>query len=416
MRFGIFYEHQLPKPWKEGDEAKLFHEALEQVVLADKLGYDFAWEVEHHFLEEYSHSSAPEVFLSACAALTKRIRVGHGIRQVIANYNHPARSAECLATLDIISKGRLEFGIGEGATRLELGAFKIPGKEKRAMSLEAAEQIANMMVMTPYPGYEGKSFSFPCRNVLPKPVQKPHPPMWMACTNRDTIKVAARNGLGALAFAFVNPDEAKNWAEIYYGIIKSEECVPLGHAVNANLAMVSNFSLHQDRAEAIRRGQEGFEFFGYAVNALVAHDVYPGRSQLFADFQKARARNDEEIIRTVKGLERNASGIGTPDDIREHIRGFQQSGVDQVIFLQQAGFNKHAHICESLELFAAEVMPEFKAQVEEREAKKAKELKPYIEAAMGRKRWMKPLADDEIPVVKASVPAAVTAGTTALKK
>jgi alkanesulfonate monooxygenase SsuD/methylene tetrahydromethanopterin reductase-like flavin-dependent oxidoreductase (luciferase family) len=267
-----------------------------------------------------------------------------------------------------------------------------------------------MMVMTPYPGYEGKSFSFPCRNVLPKPVQKPHPPMWMACTNRDTIKVAARNGLGALAFAFVNPDEAKNWAEIYYGIIKSEECVPLGHAVNANLAMVSNFSLHQDRSEAIRRGQEGFEFFGYAVNALVAHDVYPGRSQLFADFQKARAKNDDEIIATVKGLERNASGIGTPDDIRHHIRGFQQSGVDQVIFLQQAGFNKHAHICESLELFAAEVMPEFKAQVEEREAKKAKELKPYLEAAMGRKRWMKPLADDEIPVVKASVPAAITAG------
>jgi alkanesulfonate monooxygenase SsuD/methylene tetrahydromethanopterin reductase-like flavin-dependent oxidoreductase (luciferase family) len=403
MRFGIFYEHQLPKPWKEGDEAKLFHEALEQVVLADKLGYDYAWEVEHHFLEEYSHSSAPEVFLSACAALTKNIRVGHGIRQVIANYNHPARSAECLATLDIISRGRLDFGIGEGATRLELGAFKIPGREKRAMSLEAAEQIANMMAMTPYPGYEGKSFSFPCRNVLPKPVQKPHPPMWMACTNRDTIKVAAQNGLGALAFAFVNPEEAKNWAEIYYGIIKSDECVPIGHAVNANLAMVSNFSLHHDRAEAIRRGQEGFEFFSYAVNALVAHDVYPGRSSLFADFQKARAMNDEEIILTLKGLERNASGIGTPDDIRHHIQGFQDSGVDQVIFLQQAGFNKHAHIREALELFAKEVMPEFKAVVAEREAKKAKELASYLEAAMARKKWMAPLADDEIPVVKASV-------------
>jgi alkanesulfonate monooxygenase SsuD/methylene tetrahydromethanopterin reductase-like flavin-dependent oxidoreductase (luciferase family) len=403
MRFGIFYEHQLPKPWKEGDEAKLFHEALEQVVLADKLGYDYAWEVEHHFLEEYSHSSAPEVFLSACAALTKNIRVGHGIRQVIANYNHPARSAECLATLDIISRGRLDFGIGEGATRLELGAFKIPGREKRAMSLEAAEQIANMMAMTPYPGYEGKSFSFPCRNVLPKPVQKPHPPMWMACTNRDTIKVAAQNGLGALAFAFVNPEEAKNWAEIYYGIIKSDECVPIGHAVNANLAMVSNFSLHHDRAEAIRRGQEGFEFFSYAVNALVAHDVYPGRSSLFADFQKARAMNDEEIILTLKGLERNASGIGTPDDIRHHIQGFQDSGVDQVIFLQQAGFNKHAHIREALELFAKEVMPEFKAVVAEREPKKAKELAPYLEAAMARKKWMAALADDEIPVVKASV-------------
>ena len=403
MTFGIFYEHQLPRPWHDNSEYDLLQQSLQQVELADRLGYDYVWEVEHHFLEEYSHSSAPEVFLSACAALTKNIRLGHGIRQVIANYNHPARSAECLATLDIVSHGRLDFGIGEGATRLELGAFKIPAREKRAMSLEAAEQIANMMVMTPYPGYEGQSFSFPCRNVVPKPVQKPHPPMWMACTNRDTIKVAAQNGLGALAFSFINPEEARTWADIYYGIIKSEECVPIGHSVNANLAMVSNFSLHKDRAEAIRRGQEGFEFFGYAVNALVAHDTVPGRSRLFADFQKSRARNDEEIIAAASRLERNASGIGTPDDIRHHISGFQDSDVDQVIFLQQAGFNKHAHICESLELFAAEVMPRFRAQAEEREAKKAKTLRPFIEAAMARKKWMQPLADDEIPVVKASV-------------
>ena len=402
MRFGIFYEHQLPKPWNPGDEARLFHEALDQVVLADRLGYDYAWEVEHHFLEEYSHSSAPEVFLAACAALTKTIRVGHGIRQVIPNYNHPARTAEGLGTLDIISRGRLDFGIGEGATRLELGGFGIPAREKRALALEAAEQIANMMVMDPYPGFEGKGFSFPCRNIVPKPVQTPHPPMWMACTNRDTIKVAAANGLGALAFSFVDPQEARDWAEIYYGIIKSDQCVPIGHAVNANLAMVSNFSVHPDRAEAIRRGQEGFEFFSYAVNALVAHDALPGRSTLFEDFQKSRARSDDEIIAATRAVARNASGIGTPADIRDHIAAFQAAGVDQVIFLQQAGRNKHAHICESLELFAAEVMGEFKAHVAEREARKAADLAPYIAAAMARKVWMKPLADHEIPVVPAS--------------
>ena len=402
MRFGIFYEHQLPKPWNPGDEARLFHEALDQVVLADRLGYDYAWEVEHHFLEEYSHSSAPEVFLSACAALTKTIRVGHGIRQVIPNYNHPARTAEGLGTLDIISRGRLDFGIGEGATRLELGGFGIPAREKRALALEAAEQIANMMVMDPYPGFEGKGFSFPCRNIVPKPVQTPHPPMWMACTNRDTIKVAAANGLGALAFSFVDPQEARDWAEIYYGIIRSDQCVPIGHAVNANLAMVSNFSVHPDRGEAIRRGQEGFEFFSYAVNALVAHDALPGRSTLFEDFQKSRARSDDEIIAATKAAARNASGIGTPADIRDHIEAFQAAGVDQVIFLQQAGRNKHAHICESLELFAAEVMGAFKAEVAEREAKKAADLAPYIAAAMARKVWMKPLADHEIPVVPAS--------------
>jgi hypothetical protein len=173
--------------------------------------------------------------------------------------------------------------------------------------------------------------------------------------------------------------------------------------VNAQIAMVSNFSVHKDRAEAIRRGQEGFEFFGYAVNALVAHDVKPGRSSLFEDFQKSRARQDDEIIAATRGAARNANGIGTPDDIRDHIRAFQEAGVDQVIFLQQAGRNKHAHICEALELFAAEVMPEFKADVAAREAKKAAELAPYIAAAMGRKKWMKPLTDDEIPIVPASV-------------
>jgi hypothetical protein len=162
--------------------------------------------------------------------------------------------------LDLVSNGRADLGIGEGATRLELGGFNIPAKEKRALSLEAAEQIANMMVMSPYPGFEGRSFIMPCRNVLPKPVQKPHPPMWMACTNRDTIKVAASHGLGALAFSFIDEAEARTWSRIYYDIIKSDACVPLGHSVNANIAMVSAFSLHSDREEAVRRGQEGFEF------------------------------------------------------------------------------------------------------------------------------------------------------------
>jgi len=403
MRFGVFYELQLPRPWNEGDEARLFHEALEQIELADRLGYDYAWEVEHHFLDEYSHSSAPEVFLAAASSRTKNIRLGHGIRQVIPNYNHPARTAEGLGTLDIVSNGRVEFGIGEGATRLELGGFGIPAKQKRAMAIEAAGAIADMMVLEPYPGFEGEYFSMPCRNVLPKPVQKPHPPMWMACTNRDTIRVAASLGIGALAFSFVDPEEARHWADIYYGIIKSEDCVPLGHTVNANIAMVSNFSLHHDRSEAIRRGHEGFEFFGYALNALVAQDTVPGRTNLWGEYLEKRGDRTEEVVAASEGVEGLATGIGTPDDMRRHLGGFEEAGVDQVIFMQQAGRNRHAHICESLDLFAAEVMPEFKAKVAEREARKAAELAPYIEAALARKKWVKPLADGEVPVVKASV-------------
>jgi alkanesulfonate monooxygenase SsuD/methylene tetrahydromethanopterin reductase-like flavin-dependent oxidoreductase (luciferase family) len=412
MKFGVFYEMQLPKPWAPGDERRLFHEALAQVELADRLGYDYAWEVEHHFLDEYSHSSSPEVFLAAAAARTKRIRLGHGIRQVIPNYNHPARTAECIATLDIISDGRVDFGIGEGATRLELGGFAIPAKEKRAMSLEASEQIANMMVMDPYPGFDGTYFKMPCRNVLPKPVQRPHPPMWMACTNRDTIRIAASLGLGALAFAFVNPEEARAWSDIYYGIIASEKCVPLGHSVNANIAMVSSFSIHKDRAEAIRRGHEGFEFFGYALNALVARDTVPGRTNLWGEYLKLRGNRTEELAAAAQHAPQGG-GIGTPDDMRAHLRAFQESGVDQVIFMQQAGRNRHDHICESLELFAAEVMGEFKREAEEREAKKARRLAPAIEAALARKPKMRALENHEIPVVKASVAQAQVNQTTA---
>src|SRR5574341_1068613 len=112
MRFGIFYEHQLPRPWAPEDEHRLLKDALEQVELADRLGIDYLWLVEHHFLEEYSHSSAPEVFLGAASQRTKRIRLGHGIVQLTTN--HPARVAERIATLDLVSHGRVELGIGEG--------------------------------------------------------------------------------------------------------------------------------------------------------------------------------------------------------------------------------------------------------------------------------------------------------------
>ncbi|MCG8690849.1 MAG: LLM class flavin-dependent oxidoreductase [Minwuiales bacterium] len=393
MKFGIFYEHQLPRPWNEGDELKLFQEALDQVELADRLGIDYAWEVEHHFLEEYSHSSAPEVFLAACSQRTKNIRLGHGIVLMPPNYNPPARVAERIATLDLVSGGRVEWGTGESSAALELDGFGVPVAEKRDQWREAVEQTANMMAMDPYPGYEGKYFSMPCRNVVPKPVQKPHPPLWVACSKRETIHMAARNGIGALTFAFVDPEEAAKWAGEYYDIIKSDECVPIGHAVNANIAMVTGFSCHRDAEEAKRRGLEGFQFFGYALGHHYIYGLHtPGRTDIWQRFEEAR---DNLPARGGVG------GIGTPTELKENLAKFADAGVDQVIFVQQGGRNRHEHICESLELFASEVMPHFKAKEAEREAAKAAELAPYIEAALARKQRMAPLADDRIPTVVA---------------
>ena len=399
MKFGIFYEHQLPRPWTDGAEQRLFNEALEQVEVADRLGIDYAWEVEHHFLEEYSHSSAPEVFLAACAGRTKNIRLGHGIRQVIPQYNHPARTAEVIATLDLVSNGRVDFGTGESSAELELGGFGIPVADKRKIFLESTEQIANMMAMDPYPGYQGQYFEMPCRNVVPKPVQKPHPPIWVACSQRETIRMAARLGIGALTFAFVDPLEAQSWVEEYYNIIKSDECVPIGHAVNANICMVSSFSCHQDRQVAIDRGLKGFEFFGYALGSLYGFGEHkPGRTNLWEQFEKVYEERQKDVPAMVtEALSGGAGGIGNPDDMRVHLNKFETAGVDQVTFIQQAGMNKHEHICEALELFAAEVMPEFKERGAAREQKKNEELAPYIEAALARKVKMAELADDEIP-------------------
>jgi alkanesulfonate monooxygenase SsuD/methylene tetrahydromethanopterin reductase-like flavin-dependent oxidoreductase (luciferase family) len=395
MKFGIFYEHQLPRPWREGDEQKLFQDALEQVEIADRLGIDYAWEVEHHFLEEYSHSSAPEVFLAACSQRTKNIRLGHGIRQVIPQYNHPARTAEVIATLDLVSNGRVDFGTGESSAILELGAFGIDVATKRRAYLEATEQIANILAMDPYPGFEGEFFSMPCRNLVPKPVQKPHPPLWVACSNRETIKLAAQLGIGALCFAFTDPSEATHWVDEYYDILKSDKCVPIGHAVNPNIAMVTSFSVHPDKDEAIRRGKQGFDFFRYALaNLNVYGEHTPGRTDIWKQFQ---TDTDNPVLQMMGNDEGRLGGIGTPDELRAHLEAFEATGVDQVVFIQQAGLNRHEHICESLEIFGTQVMPAFKARSEDREQRKQEELAPYVEAALDRKPRMKELRDDEIP-------------------
>ncbi len=398
MKFGIFYEHQLPRPWTEGSELKLFQDALDQVELADKLGVDFAWEVEHHFLEEYSHSSAPEVFLAAASQRTKNIRLGHGIKLMPPGYNSPARIAEEVATLDLVSNGRVEFGTGESASRAELEGFNINPAERRAMWRETVEQVANMLAMDPYPGYNGKYFSMPVRNVVPKPVQKPHPPLWVACSNRDTIHLAAQLGIGALTFAFVDPDEAKKWVADYYETFKNE-CVPIGHAVNPNVAMVTSFSCHADAEEAYRRGFDGFKFFQFGLGHHYAFGTHkPGRTDIWSQYMAVKESLGAEALDFLGG---GTDGIGTPEQLRAHLRRFSDAGVDQTVFIQQGGKNQHEHICESLELFASDVMPEFKAEEDARLKRKNDELAPYVEAAFKRKEFMKELSDADIPSYQA---------------
>ncbi len=397
MQFGIFYEHQLPRPWAEESEHRLLKEALEQVELADRLGIEYAWEVEHHFLEEYSHSSAPEVFLAACSQRTKQIRLGHGIVLMPSGFNHPARVAERLATLDLISDGRVEWGTGSSSSRSELEGFGVDPEQKHLMWEEAVREAAKMMVMEPYAGFSGQSFAMPARNVVPKPLQKPHPPLWLACSNRETIKIAARYGMGALTFAFIDPASAAQWVEEYYETFQ-RECRPIGRAVNPNIAVVAGFMLHEDADEAVRRGARNFQFFGYALSHFyISGSHLPGNFDLWEDFQRNMPPKTEP-----------AAGIGSPDQVRTNLEALEAAGVDQVVFVQQAGNNRHQHICESLELFAARLLPAFKERDEVHRQGKAKRLAPAVERAMSFVSDLPPV--EELPPLDAYPLQAAKAG------
>jgi alkanesulfonate monooxygenase SsuD/methylene tetrahydromethanopterin reductase-like flavin-dependent oxidoreductase (luciferase family) len=398
MRFGLFYEHQLPRPWSPSGEAELLREALEQVELADRLGFDYVWEVEHHFLEEYSHSSAPEVFLAAASQRTRQIRLGHGIVNVMPAVNHPARVAERVATLDLVSGGRVEFGTGESSSAAELAGFLVDREHNREMWQEAIDVITRMFVEEPFAGIDGDYVTMPPRNVVPKPLQKPHPPLWVACSRRDTIHLAARCGIGALSFSFAEPEDAAKWVGEYERLLCSEECVPVGFAVNPAVAVVLPMMLARDEAKAIERGVDGAHFFGYSLGhyyGLGRHT--PGVTDVHAAFEHGRdeagfarwiVRPDEAPLGVKllqEGIGSLRGAIGTPTQVADLVARYEAAGVDQVIFVLQAGRNRHEHICESLELFAGEVMPRFLEGREERETAKRERLAGAMEAALARR-------------------------------
>jgi luciferase family oxidoreductase group 1 len=352
VRFGIFYEHQIPRPWGPQSEYQVFQDSLGQIELADRLGYDCAWVVEHHFLEEYSHSSAPEVFLGAATQRTRRIRLGHGIVQLPTN--HPIRVAERVATLDLISGGRVELGLGEGQGPVELHPFGARVRDKREVWEEAVQAMIPAFTRDSWE-WHGTHFDFPARNVVPKPYQKPHPPLWVACSNITTIGNAGQWGMGALGFQFVSPEAARAWVNRYYVNLTRHQSRLADYPANPNIAMVSGFMCAATDEEAEARAA-GWTFFVFCLSHYGRHGIpNPGQGNMWELYQEWRE--------TPKAQETLRSGlIGSPETIRRRLREFEDANVDQVILLAQAGRTTHGDICASLELFAREVMPEFHAR------------------------------------------------------
>ena len=351
MKFGIFYELQLPRPWTQHSEHDLLHNALSQIELADGLGYDYAWMVEHHFLEEYSHCSAPEVFLGAATQRTKDIRLGHGIVQLTTNQPH--RVAERVSTLDLLSNGRVEFGMGEGAGPAELHPFNIRVRDKRDRWEEAVKAIVPMFTKDAWE-YHGEFYDFPARNVIPKPQQKPHPPLWVACSNIQTIANAGEWGMGALGFSFVSPAAAKAWVHRYYNSLLDRPNRLADYPANPNIATVAGFMCAETDEEA-REKAAGWTFFVFALSHYGRKGIEaPGTGNLWEAYQDWRG-SEQEAKAIESGL------IGSPETIRNKLKQYQAAHVDQVILLNQAGKTTHQDICDSLKLFAEEVMPEFHA-------------------------------------------------------
>jgi len=252
--------------------------------------------------------------------------------------------------------------------------------------------------VSPFTGHDGTFVSMPPRNVVPKPVQRPHPPLWVACSRRDTILMAAREGIGALSFAFIDPEEAARWMQDYRETMAAE-CVPIGPAVNPNVACVTPMMLCDDEEEALRRGLEGANFFGYSLaHYYVFGDHRPGVTDVWEEFVEKRSAlgyspETDLALRQERLGAKVASGdtsglrgaIGTPEQVREFLRRYEDAGVDQVIFVLQAGRNRHDHIMESIERFGRDILPEFAERHDAAESEKAKVFEPIIEAALARR-------------------------------
>ncbi|HZY58722.1 MAG TPA: LLM class flavin-dependent oxidoreductase [Candidatus Binataceae bacterium] len=367
MKFGIFCEISVPRPWTAEAEKKVYDNCLEQVKLADELGFDYVWAVEHHFLEEYSHCSAPEVFLTACAMVTKRIRIGHGIVVCLPPINNPARIAERTATMDIVSGGRLDVGTGRSGTWVEMGAFGVNPDDTKKMWDEVVHCLPRMWTQETF-SYEGRYWSLPPRAVIPKPYQKPHPPMWVAVTSPGTEVDAGERGLGCLGLTFGSVSQQEERGKTYRKLIRN--CEPVGAVINEHISALNFLYCHQDNEEGVRTGQRFAGTFGYlAAMLLSTHDVYPTTAYktggllpgLRADPHKRGAGAPKPQPKSEAPRVPESITIGDPDRVEKALRRWESAGVDTVNFLLNAAETiPQEEMLASMRLFAREVMPRFK--------------------------------------------------------
>ncbi len=391
MRISLLYELQREAPGGLPDGSATIHEALEQAVLADELGFHTFWITEHHFLPTFALSPASDLVLAAIAARTERIRIGAGV--VILPYHHPVQVAERMATLDILSRGRLEFGTGRGGAYEQTG-FDLDPRETRDMWSECLDAVTR--IWETYPdqfSWEGRYWNVPPRVVVPQPVQA-YPRTWVAALQPDTYRVAGEKGIGVLAFVPNAPSVVKPEIDAYRERIAS--CTESGKRVNNTWASFTLGYCAADNARARETGAGAIKkFFGpgrpYAAAAgeiakgliekwggeipdhLKAHfrQGPPGSSVggntgtglgVAAQNEALEDESKQAIWERVDADTLADMGViiaGNPDSCIAALRQYEEVGVDEMLLLVQSETIPHKDVLASLELFGREVLPAF---------------------------------------------------------
>lgn len=355
MKFSLVYELQMPKPWGPNTERDTYMQALEQIKLADEMGFDIVWSVEHHFLTEYSHCSAPEVFLSAVAQHTKNIRIGHGVVLLPFNYNHPIRVAEKVAALDIMSNGRVEFGSGRSTTTIELGGFGVNPEDSREQWEEGLEVVLKAWKDAPLK-HQGKHLTVPEREVWPKPLQKPHPPLWMAGTSPDTFNVAGKKGLGVLCFQ-LTPDGVALCAKNYRAAIALAE--PIGGFVNNEFASLA-MTLCGHEPDTADMGAEAARWFMQKIVEILI-GLRNSETNSYAYLKDMIDMAHQPKYASLADIDAHPFVVsGTPERCIQKLEFIQSLGVDQFICFMQMGRIPHARVMQSIRHYGEQIIPHFK--------------------------------------------------------
>ncbi|MBS0284909.1 MAG: LLM class flavin-dependent oxidoreductase [Proteobacteria bacterium] len=375
MKFSIIYEAQMVDTSRE-NEARTFHETIEQAMLAEKMGFDNVWAVEHTALTQYAHMSAPETFLAFLAGKTTRLGIGHGVVCLPPAMNHPVKVAERIATLDILSNGRVHFGMGKGGTQQEAGTFGYDLNTLQPMIDESMYLIPKIMVQDEIE-HDGEYIKIPRRPIHPKPFQSPHPPIYMACTREATLVQAGSRGIGALVLGFAGPEDIAKKNAVYREHFRNRKAEDqVGFRPTEHLAALCPSIVLDDREKARKIGLRGQRFF---VESL-AHWYQGGPKptideELTADQQAAILQQEKEAVvaylseeRITIGTEHTGSyeevqdAYGTADDCIRYVQRLFDSGADEILFLFQMGGVPHTAILETIRNIGEKVIPHFRAQ------------------------------------------------------